>query len=223
MALAFGTPLVIWGEDAQYMYGNLGTDSGVVGDPMQRSHTVVMQGQGKERWTSPTITHDQLISYLHPTRADLEAAGIRVIYLSHYVPWDSRKNAEFAISKGLEIRPDHEVWRSGGYWPFEQLDDEIPVISHYIKYLKFGYGRATDQACRDIRWGYVTRKEGLFLAYTYDGKIDPFYLKRYWEFIGMTPDQFWETAWSWAGDMWERDGRRLDLKPEYAPTCGMWR
>jgi hypothetical protein len=39
----------------------------------------------------------------------------------------------------------------------------------------------------------------------------------------MTPDQFWETAWSWAGDMWERDGRRLDLKPEYVPTCGMWR
>lgn len=199
MAIAFKIPLVVWGEDAQFMYGNLGTDSGDQGDAMQRSHTVVMRGEGPERWTSDTISADMLTSYRHPTRDELEDAGVRVIYLSHYLPWDSRKNAAFAIKRGLEIRPDHEVWRSGGYWPFEQLDDEIPVISHLIKYIKFGYGRATDQACRDIRWGYIDQDEALYLAAMYDGKIDPRFIDRYCDFIGITKEKFDEIVEKWRG------------------------
>lgn len=209
MAVSFRTPLVIWGEDAQYVYGNPG--SGTMGNAMQRSHTVVMKGQGPERWVSDNVFLNRLHSYGHPTSEELDVAGVHALYLSYYVPWDSRKNAEFAIARGLEVRPDHEVWRSGGYWPFEQLDDEIPVISHYLKYLKFGYGRATDQACRDLRWGYIDREDALALARTHDGRIDFRFIERYCDFIGITTDEFVSIADSWRGQMWTKANHGWEL------------
>ena len=37
-----------------------------------------------------------------------------------------------------------------------------------MKYIKFGYGRGTDHACKDIRSGYMTREEGIKMVKKYD-------------------------------------------------------
>ena len=34
-------------------------------------------------------------------------------------------------------------------------------VHDYVKYLKYGYGKATDHACRDIRLKRITREEGI--------------------------------------------------------------
>jgi len=127
--------------------------------------------------------------------------SVKVIYLSDYIYWDSRTNAEFAQEYGLEIRPDSEVMGTGGYWPFEQLDDEFPIVSHYIKYLKYGYGRATDQACRDIRCGHIGRDEALVYADLYDGQINPLYIANYCDYINISIAKFMDVCrrMTWMG------------------------
>ena len=98
--------------------------------------------------------------------------------------------ADIAIKHGLEVRPTEELLGTGGYWDFEQLDDEGPVIGHYLKYQKFGYGRATDQACRDIRAGYITREHGLKLAEQYDGSLSRDYIVNFCKYIGIELEEF---------------------------------
>ena len=37
-----------------------------------------------------------------------------------------------------------------------------------MKFIKFGYGRASDHASKDIRAGYMTRQEGINMVKKYD-------------------------------------------------------
>jgi len=41
-------------------------------------------------------------------------------------------------------------------------------IHDYLKYVKFGYGRATDHACKDIRSGLMSRAEGIEMVRKHD-------------------------------------------------------
>lgn len=186
MAIQYEIPLIIWAENPQFEYGN----SGDVKNANEQKNIAGLWGRPPSHWSSETIGKQDLLSFEHPTSNDINAAGVKAVYLSDYIRWDSRKTAEFAVAHGLEIRKPDELKGTGGYWDFEQLDDETPVIGHYLKYLKFGYGRATDQACRDIRLGYITREQGLELAKQYDGCINPDYIERFCKYIDITRKEF---------------------------------
>ena len=60
---------------------------------------------------------------------------------------------------------------------FDGIDCDALLIHDYLKYVKFGYGRATDAACRDIRLGIIDRQEGVRLVRRYDGRV-PFIARR---------------------------------------------
>ena len=177
IAMNFNIPLIMWAENSQIEYGNFDLQCGLWG----RNHT---------HWLGNGITEDDLIPFYQPTEKEIEDSGIKALYLSDYIRWDSRKVADFAINHGMEIRPQREIEGTGGYWDFEQLDDEGPVIGHYLKFQKFGYGRATDQACRDIRLGYVTREHGLKLVEKYDGKLNPAYIENFCKYINIDKKEF---------------------------------
>ena len=51
-----------------------------------------------------------------------------------------------------------------------------------MKYLKFGYGRATDDTAQEIRFGRLSREDGISLVEEYD-HVEPSTLKNYCEFL----------------------------------------
>jgi hypothetical protein len=55
------------------------------------------------------------------------------------------------------------------YGDFEKLDCLSMNLHDYVKYCKFGYGRATDDASRDIRHGYIDRAQAIRLVERWDG------------------------------------------------------
>jgi len=204
VAMQYKIPLIIWAENPQLIYGNPGD----VKDASEQRNIGGLWGRPAAHWVCDGVTETDLISFEHPRADEIKAAGIKALYLSDYILWDSRKVAQFAVEHGLWIRPtgdaditrldvdallnsdNEELLGTGGYWPFEQLDDESPVIGHYLKYQKFGYGRATDHACRDIRRGYITREQGFELAKKYDGHLNPLYVERFCRYIGITEAEF---------------------------------
>jgi len=196
MAMQYQIPLIIWAENPQFEYGN----SGDVNDADEQGNIAGLWGRPASRWSSKTIKEKDLLAFEHPTATEIEKAGVKAIYMSDYIRWDSRKIAKIAIEHGLEIRKHKELKGTGGYWDFEQLDDETPVIGHYLKYFKFGYGRATDQVCRDIRLGYITREQGLELAEQYDGHLAEQYIINFCDYIGITVEKFHEIAKSFLGN-----------------------
>jgi hypothetical protein len=59
----------------------------------------------------------------------------------------------------------------GTYTKFSSLDDKIDGQHYYTTFVKFGVGRSTADACRDIRDGFITREEGIALVRKYDGEF----------------------------------------------------
>jgi hypothetical protein len=73
---------------------------------------------------------------------------------------------------------------------YDKLDDiHSNGVHDYLKYLKFGYGRATDDASTEIRNQRMAREEGIEMVMKYD-HVRPSDLDLYLDFIGMTEDEF---------------------------------
>jgi hypothetical protein len=62
-----------------------------------------------------------------------------------------------------------------------------------LKFVKFGYGRCSDHASKDIRNGYMTREEGIRAVKRYDHVVSSDL--NYWlEYVGKNKDYFWKIA-----------------------------
>ena len=60
-------------------------------------------------------------------------------------------------------------------------------------YLKFGFGRATQDSGIDIRRGAMSRDQGKMLAQMYDNCYPEPYIGRYLDYYGITMDEFNDT------------------------------
>src|SRR5262249_12269153 len=77
---------------------------------------------------------------------------------------------------------------------YENLDNYQTGIHDYFKYLKYGFGRATDIANNHIRRGRLSRADALALVKRHDGQFPWTYLDRpiaeILREIDMTLDEF---------------------------------
>ena len=119
------------------------------------------------------IERRHLIQYTYPTDEELADVGVTGIFLGHYLPWDGYSNALLAQAHGFES------WGrtvEGALLDYENLDNLFHGIHDYFKFLKFGFGRATDHACMHVRRGRLTRSDAIELVRRHDGKFPHSYL-----------------------------------------------
>ena len=62
---------------------------------------------------------------------------------------------------------------------YENLDNHQTGIHDYFKFLKFGFGRATDIASLHIRRGRISREQGIRIVNESEGQFP-------WEYLGKT-------------------------------------
>ena len=67
----------------------------------------------------------------------------------------------------------------------------MPGVHDYTKYLKRGYGRATDHVSQDVRAGLLTREEAFKLVRKIDPK-KPKILKYYLKITGLSEKEFYD-------------------------------
>ena len=78
----------------------------------------------------------------------------------------------------------------GTYSKYSSLDDKFDGFHFYFMYLKFGIGRATSDACQEIRNGYISRDEAVKLVQKYDGEFPRNTLKNFWNFVILVKQNF---------------------------------
>jgi hypothetical protein len=106
--------------------------------------------------------------------------------------WEANAQTDLMKEWGFKESPE----------PFERtyrrmsnLDDmHENGIHDYLKYVKFGYGRGTDHSCKDVRAGKMTRDEAIEMVERYDHVKPRRDLERWLDYVGMSEDQFDETA-----------------------------
>ena len=133
------------------------------------------------------ILEKELLGFKFPEDEDIKNIGIRGIFLNNYFEWSGNNNATIAKKFGFKEN-DENFERT--YRKISNLDDmHENGIHDYMKYIKFGYGRATDHVTKDIREGIMTREEGIQIVKTMD-HIKPKDLYRWLQYVDMTEEEF---------------------------------
>jgi len=216
VALAYRIPLIIQGENAGLTLGvseGLGTD----GDAANVFKSNTLSGGDAISEYGDEVDPKYLLQYQFPKRKLLDQAGIKAIWLQYYIKeWSPRKNAEFSISHGIKIRDDEDLHELGRYTRYFCLDEDLIICNQMLKYYKFGFGFATDEACYDIREGYISRDEGVNLVKEYDGRCGEKYIKDFCEYIGITMDEFWRVVDKFVNKkLFEKDSKTGKWKPKF--------
>lgn len=196
-SIAYATPLIIWGENSQNEYGGPAADAD--SPILNRRWLEEFGGLNGLRVADligyEGITERDLIPYIYPTDDELTRVGVTGLFLGHYVPWDGRTNADIAIEHGFEVYGDMV---EGSCVNYENLDNYQTGIHDWFKFLKFGFGRATDLLCMAIRRGRISREYAIEVARERDGAFPESYLGKSLDDIlrdiDMTRDDFIKIA-----------------------------
>lgn len=213
IAVKFNIPLVIWGEITWTISGMFSPSDFVEFNKRTRlEHDM----RGFE-WYDMVDSEERLESHeliwaRYPSDEDIARVGLRGIYIGNFFKWDPNEHSELMRKEyGFEYsrQPFERTYRR-----MSNLDDmHENGIHDYMKFIKFGYGRASDHASKDIRGGYMTRERGIEMVRQYDHVKPMRDLQRWLGYVGMTEDEFDKVAdrfrdprvWRKVGGVWTKD------------------
>tara|TARA_B100001123_G_scaffold447312_2_gene604444 strand:- start:1178 stop:2302 length:1125 start_codon:yes stop_codon:yes gene_type:complete len=183
-AVQFNVPLIVWGENSQNEYGGPAAAAG--NNVLTRRWLEEFGGLLGMRVSDMVGQHGiepkHLIQYTYPTDEELAKVGVTGLFLGYYIPWDGLANALISQANGFRT---YDKVVEGSMVNYENVDNHQTGIHDYFKFLKFGFGRATDLACLHIRRGRLTRLDGLEAVKRLDGLFP-------WEYLGKPLEQILE-------------------------------
>ncbi len=189
VAVRFKIPLIIWGahqgNDQVGMFSHL--DEVEMTRKYRKEHDLM--GFEAEDLIDPwsSLHKEDLRQFFYPHDKEIEKVGVRGIYLNNYVRWDSKKQHEKMIQlynyETFNQERTFDTYNDVDCWHYSDLHD-------YIKFLKWGYGKVTDHACREIRLKRLTREAGINLVKKYQ-KNEPKTLEIFLDWIGITKEGFY--------------------------------
>ncbi|MBY0431837.1 MAG: N-acetyl sugar amidotransferase [Rhodospirillales bacterium] len=188
-AVQYDVPLIVWGEQGfAYLLGMHNLDDMVEFTKKTRRDHCMRGFEPEDLLNEPDcpLTPYDLAPFFYPSDEEIERVGVRGIYLSNFLPWDGRRWAEFVIDNlGFESAQVRERT----FNLYDKLDDiHANGLHDYLKYLKFGYGRATDDASVEIRHGRMTREQGIEMVAKHD-HVRPSDMDVFLNAVGMTEQE----------------------------------
>lgn len=193
VAVQYNVPLLVWGENSQNEYG--GPAAAARDNVLTRRWLEEFGGllglRVSDLVGQDGIAERDLILYRYPSDEELRRVGVTGIFLGYYMPWDGLSNA--LIAQGYGFRTYHRCVE-GSLVNYENLDNAQTGLHDYFKFLKYGFGRATDLACMALRRGRISRADAVKLVQMHDGKYPRSYLgvslETILKDIGMSLEEF---------------------------------
>lgn len=218
-ALQYDVDLIMYGENQAECHDSFDQNASPLMDPSHFTRTSTTEPLffGGVPWAelpAEGIPHKEMGPYLPLLREDWDGRGIEVHYFSYYANWSPQASYYYAKENaGFESNPDGRS--EGTYSKYASLDDRIDGQHYYTMYVKFGQGRAMNDACRDIRDGIITREEGVALCRRFDGEFPGKYFAEVLDYMGITEERYWEVIdAARSPHLWEhRDGQWVLTHP----------
>ena len=205
VAIAWQIPLAFLGENPALTIGELGVKStGYDGNQTRWLNTLA---GGDPLWLCVDgLTSKDILSHYYPTEEEMVRANIRVVYLGYFWNmWSKLENGIIAALNGLDVRDDHPK-DIGDIYGCNALDEDFMTVNQMIKYRKFGFGRVTEIVNEEIRYGTLTRGEGIKLLEKYDGKCSDELIRKFCHYLEISLDEFWRVVDSYTNkDLFEKD------------------
>ncbi len=187
-------PLVIWGETSWDISGMFEPDDYVEFSARVRHEHDLRGFEWSDMLSDEkeSLTEKDLLWAKYPSDDEIIKVGVRGLYIGNFIKWDPNVHSKMVQEKyGWQgaRQPFERTYRQ-----FSNLDDRYENGAHdLLKFIKFGYGRCSDHASKDIRDGYMTREQGIEMVKRYDHVVSKDL--SYWlSYVGMSEDTFWRIA-----------------------------
>lgn len=194
VSVQMNIPLLVWGEHGHMDLAGMHSYNDFVEFTYRYRHEHLLRGYEWYDYMEQapkygeTLEKKELIPFMYPSDDDIDRVGTRGIYMANYIPWDANVHTPVMMEKYGFKENEEEFERT--YRKMSNLDDmHENGIHDYLKFVKFGYGRATDHVCKDIRGGKMTREKGVDIIL----KMDPIKSKdiyRWLDYVGWTEEKF---------------------------------
>lgn len=212
-AVRFEVPIVFWGEMPWDISGMHSVHDRVeFSNRTRREHG--LRGFDWQDFVGDAkdyLTEKDLLWAKYPTDEEVSRIGLRGLYIGNFFPWDPETQTQLMIDRYSWKPAERDFERT--YRKMSNLDDRYENGAHdLLKFVKFGYGRASDHASKDIRAGKMTREEGVEMVRKYDSVVSSD-LSHWLDYVGISNDEFWTVAdtfrdprvWSIEEGQWVKD------------------
>ena len=212
-------PLMIWGEHGFMDIGGMHSYNDLVEFTYRYRHEHCLRGYEWQDIIKASIRfndeifENEIIQWKYPNDEEIDSIGIRGIYISNFFKWDANEHGPLMVKKfGFK---ESEVEFERTYRRMSNLDDiHENGIHDYMKWVKFGYGRATDHTSKDIRSGIISRKQAKNEIITKDHLLSKD-INRWLKYTGWSLDEFKYSADSFRSPSvwWIKNNRwtKLDI------------
>ncbi len=157
-AVRYKVPLIIWGaHQGMEQVGMFSHEHEVEMTRRYRKDHDLMRYEADDLLSNfDVLTEGDIWQYRYPEDDELNAVGVRGIYLNNYVRWDPKAQHELMI--------ENYNYQTSAFSRTFDCYDFVDCYNYMnlhdlIKMYKHGYSKVTDHACREIRHGRLTRDQ----------------------------------------------------------------
>ena len=216
-ALLYDIKLIVWGEDISFEFGGVQRKESkpsaleIDKSDLLNDHTVLDS-------LDENILFRDIFFYKYPDYEKLESAGIKSIYLGHYHRWDGRAHYNFVKKRGFKAREEGPL--SGNFISYDNIDEKLCEINIWLKYIKFGFWRPTDQTCYDIWNGRMTKSEAAKIVDSLQDEFPHEYFQDFLRFHDISETEFWMVVEKFRNkDIWHKIDGKWKLKENILESC----
>jgi N-acetyl sugar amidotransferase len=187
VAMGFGVDLVFYGEDGEVEYGgSTETSKNPIYD-VQYQKKIYLEGGYEKVVNASGASGSDLYFFRFPDDVELKKHPIQLTHWSYFEDWDPYRN--YLVAKEHCGLMEAEDSNAGTFTNFSQNDQALYALHTYLMFLKFGFGRANQDACIEVRRGAMDRQQAVNLVRMYDGHYPEEFIGQYLEYYGMTESE----------------------------------
>jgi len=212
VAVRFDVGLVFYGEDGEVEYGGTTvTHKNPIFD-MNYMRRVYLEGGYNKVLKQSGLSEAQLYFFRFPDETGDAKSTIDITHWSYFENWDPYRN--YVVAKEHCGLKEAEGSNAGTFTNFAQNDQAFYALHTYLMYLKFGFGRANQDACIEVRRGAMDRAQAVNLVRLYDGLYPEPFILEYLDYYQMTAAEFDAVLDRWTNkDLFQKINNRW--KPQF--------
>ena len=167
-----------------------------------------------DRWTEYGYSEFDTRVFQEPDPEKIK--NVKRIFMADYVPWNNNHHLHVSLNVigGFELSEERTC---GTYTHGNGIDDYLDEIYLWMTWPKFGYGRSTKYAAKDIREGKLTRERAVELIRLYDGEFPWHMFDIMLDVLNMTEDDFWDVVRKHIGDEENIERERIEAGSNKKP------
>jgi len=188
MAIKMDIQLIFYGEDGEVEYGGSQETKNTPFYNTDYMRKIYFEGGQDTILDSAGLSNNDLHWFKFPASDSSSFEKLKILHWSYFENWNPYRN--YLVAKEFCGLKEAEATNAGTFTNFAQNDQGLYALHAYLMYLKFGFGRATQDAGIEIRRGAMDREQGLNLVHIYDGHYPEEWEAQYLDYYQLSKSEF---------------------------------